>query len=74
MQGLRICDRFGFNLPQNSGGKTIQSPLLTDYNEFIYDLHKTDWIETNSDKGLSNYEPDEWIDNILKNCMDLEKD
>ena len=55
MKGLRIFDRFGFNLPK-AEVKRQDARVVTDYQDWHYDMAKYDWI---NDKGerLSDYTP-----------------
>jgi len=55
MKGLRIFDRFGFNLPK-SEVKREAARVITEYQEWHYDMSKYGWV---NDKGerLINYTP-----------------
>ena len=43
MKDKRIFDRFGFNVPQQEKITRIPSKLLSNYNEWEYNLKIGDW-------------------------------
>ena len=55
MKGKRIFDRFGFNLPASEKTNNIPVKLLSDYNEWEYDMTSTDWINVYSGEQLCRY-------------------
>lgn len=67
MQGLRIFDRFGFNLPKESGVPKVNSKVVKDYDEWVFDPKQSDWVNTESDETLTKYVPDPKMLDILNN-------
>jgi plasmid rolling circle replication initiator protein Rep len=54
LQGHRIFDRFGFNLPKKNK-PTRKQTVLTDYSELKYDSKKFDWVKNDTDEVLTGY-------------------
>jgi hypothetical protein len=52
MKGIRLFDRFGFNLPKREN--ITSNKILTDYDTFEYDIKVMDWIDTESELRLSD--------------------
>lgn len=68
MKGLRIFERFGFNLPKtNREGK---STLFNQYKEWEFDPKLLDWINKMSDNKLSGYVPSNELINLLTSNID----
>lgn len=55
MKGLRIFDRFGFNLPKNQNSRP-GARVITDFQEWRYDIEKFDWFNSKGEK-LTEYAP-----------------
>ena len=53
MKGLRLFERFGFNLPKRK--KDIIIKELSEYDILSYDSKKGDWIDSESELRLSEY-------------------
>ncbi len=53
MKGLRLFERFGFNLPK--GQKDNITKHLSEYDTLKYDNQTFDWIDTESELRLSSY-------------------
>ena len=68
MNGLRLFDRFGFNLPKQQ--KTSTTKILSDYDTLNYDVKNMDWIDTESELKLSNYNLPAELQNILNKNLD----
>ncbi len=71
-EGVRVFDHFGFKGIGNSQKESIPAKIAVEYKEFIYDASKTDWIESISQEKLTGFIPDDYIQNILENCLDTE--
>ncbi len=71
MQGIRLFERFGFNLPKENR-PIKQATLLNDFNEYLYNSSRIDWIDTNSNQSLSNYVPTLELEYLLKKFIDSE--
>lgn len=70
MNGHRIFDRFGFNLPKVQklpGGKRTR---LTEYKELVYDPHLFDWMDSETEKLLSGYVPTRELVAIFESNID----
>lgn len=57
MRGLRIFERFGFNLPQASKTKRENSKVVQEYDEWVFKATHFDWVNTENDGCLSDYKP-----------------
>jgi len=42
------------------------SKVISDFQNYQYDLSKTDWVEEGTDMTLTDYVPDEWLMNMLR--------
>ena len=71
MKGIRIFDRFGFNLPS---AVKIKNPatLLNEYEELTFDLYQTDWINNRDGSRLSDYQAPQKLKNLLKYSINTE--
>lgn len=68
MQGLRIFERFGFNLPITINDSNTAIVKLFD--EWIFDLSCFDWVNTNTGELLTNYNPPFELTFLLDNCIE----
>ena len=71
MRGLRIFERFGFNLPQKNKAIT-GARLVTGYSEWEFDSKQFDWVNSENDNKLINYTPDPKLIELLENRIDKE--
>lgn len=71
MQGLRIFDRFGFNLSKENNSNEINSKVIKDYDEWEFDPKQSDWINTENNESLSKYIPTSQLLEILNNRTDI---
>ena len=71
MKGLRIFDRFGFNLPKE---EKIKNPatLLTEYEELNFDLYETDWINKTNGSRLTDYQAPQELKNLVQYSINTE--
>ncbi|MDD7886126.1 protein rep [Flavivirga sp. 57AJ16] len=67
MKGKRIFDRFGFNLPKSLNTEEIPAKLLSDYNEWEYDIASADWINILTGEKLCGYELPPYLNAVLEN-------
>jgi hypothetical protein len=72
MQGLRIFERFGFDLPKENSRKETQATVIKSYGEWIFDPSYFDWINADSEQRLSNYEPLAQLIELLNNRIDTD--
>ncbi len=70
MQGRRVFDRFGFNLPKTSSNKG-EFTFLEEYAKMVYNTNLHDW-QNYSGSLLTGYLPDSDLDNLLRNNIDTE--
>jgi len=70
MKGLRIFDRFGFNLPKEKEKRVSGSRLVNDFHEWIFLPEYYDWHSTENELVLSAYVPTNEILKILENNVD----
>ena len=71
MQGLRIFERFGFNLPKGTKHKNSKSAIAKEYYEWIYDLRYSDWLNSENELTLTGYEPEPKLLNLLEKNIDI---
>jgi hypothetical protein len=64
MKGLRIFDRFGFN-PLKEEKTKMPATLVTEYEEFKFNVAETDWIEETSGNKLTSYQVPQELKNLL---------
>ncbi|WP_152269641.1 protein rep [Agriterribacter humi] len=74
MKGLRIFDRFGFNLPPNLLKNEAHSTLVTDFKEWVYDIKTFDWRNTKTGEFLTKFHPMFNLLVLLELGIDVEKE
>lgn len=57
MQGIRIFDRFGFDLPKEVNKGEIGATVITNFKEWMYDSKTFDWHNVNTGETLTKYHP-----------------
>ena len=72
MKGIRLFDRFGFNLTNSQFAENNLSTIFSEYSEMSYDVEIDDWIEEDSGSLLTEYTPDEELFQLLEYGMDTE--
>lgn len=70
MKGLRIFERFGFNLPKEEIVKPAAVSLVKDYQVWEYDLKRFDWFNF-SGKKLTDFDPVSQLIELLTNKIDI---
>ncbi len=70
MKGLRIFDRFGFNLQKVSKAES-KTFIVNDYEQWIYEPQLRDWLNSDNDVRLSNYQPPIGLIDLLINNINL---
>ena len=73
-KGHRIIDRFRFNLPKSTQSKENIITKLVDYDEAVYSLKNTDWVNEETGELLGNYKLDPELRDLLKNKIDTSID
>lgn len=71
MKGIRIFERFGFNLPKQEP-KQSSYKLIEDYKEWEFDLTNTDWINTNTGEFLTGFESTPELNYLLTDSINKE--
>lgn len=67
MKGLRLFERFGFNLPKTNRPK--HEKLLHEYTQLKYDAGICDWIDAETEQKISNYTLPPELKKLLENNM-----
>jgi hypothetical protein len=70
MRGLRLLERFGFDLPVNKTQESKTSIQFTDYEELHYYLEIMDWINEDTGEPLSGFKPTFELQNMLAHRID----
>ncbi|MGZ5191401.1 MAG: hypothetical protein ACXWCZ_10300, partial [Flavisolibacter sp.] len=68
MKGLRIFERFGFNLTARSN-RSSQVSLIGDYTQWVYDLRQADWVNCDGQK-LTDFAPLFQLMELLNNNIE----
>ena len=71
MKGLRIFERFGFNLPRKDPTKPAGVSIVKEYDEWIFDLKQFDWINYEG-KKLTDFNPLMQLIELLNNNIDIQ--
>jgi hypothetical protein len=70
MRGLRIFDRFGFNLPKANKPDPENSKVVQEYEEWVFEAKHFDWLNTENEECLSDYKPVSELIHLLNNNID----
>jgi hypothetical protein len=57
MQGLRIFERFGFNLPKENPIHATRVTVIKEYDEWVYESKCFDWCNTRTGENLTKFHP-----------------
>lgn len=74
MRGLRLFERFGFDLPKDNQKNKPNARVTIDYQEFIYVPEFHNWQYTDSEQTLFGYVPEQVVKELLENCIDKERE
>lgn len=69
MKGLRIFDRFGFDLPKTKH-KMRFPKVVVDYAEWVFDPTYQDWLNTENELNLTAFHADPALLYLLENKVD----
>lgn len=72
MKGVRLFDRFGFNLPKVD--KEQKTNVLFEYDTMKYNNQIFDWIDTDTNLTLTNHNLPLELLEFLNNSFDLEQE
>lgn len=72
MKGVRIFERFGFDLPKQPVIELSKSKIVVDYYSWEFSSQYFDWLNTENELILSGYTPDANVAYLLKNAIDTE--
>lgn len=70
MKGLRIFDRFGFDLPKEAKER-IGARVVNDFYDWVFSPENFDWLNTENELTLTGYTPSNALRNILENNIDM---
>lgn len=70
MKGLRIFERFGFDLPKETGKPTSSAKVVNEYFEWQFVPEFFDWCNVDNELVLSAFAPTAELSNLLGNCID----
>ena len=70
MKGLRIFERFGFNLPKGRSATPTAVSIVKDYQFWEYDLKRFDWINPEG-KKLTDFDPVSQLIELLTYNIDI---
>jgi hypothetical protein len=71
MKGLRIFDRFGFDLPQGQAMIQRKANVVFEFQDWDFEPLKMDWVNTASQKPLTDFAIAPELSLILSHNMDL---
>lgn len=74
MKGLRIFERFGFNLPKETQIKPIGARVVSGHTEWIYLPQYMDWQNAENELVLAAYTPKPELLRLLENNINLESE
>ncbi len=70
MKGIRIFDRFGFNVSTCTNYVSPGAFVVHDFKEWDFDIMLFNWVDNNGNK-LIDYQPEAKLLDILENKIDL---
>lgn len=70
MKGLRIFERFGFDLPKNSEREIVPACIVQDYCEWIFLPEYFDWVNVENGHNLTDFHPEASLIRLLENNID----
>ncbi len=71
MQGKRLFDRFGFNLPHRTNKSTL-SHWVNNYEKWQYSAQECDWVNEATDQTLTGYALPMQLRHLLQECINTE--
>jgi len=71
MKGLRLFERFGFDLPKSSNSNHHKKTIMDNPQEWEYDAKQNDWINTKTGNNLTGYSPNHFLTILLSNNVDM---
>ena len=73
MEGIRIFDRFGFDLPKAPLKERKGARVVTEFSKWVFSPQYFDWLNTENELTLSGYDPSADLRNLLENRIDKEQ-
>jgi len=70
MDGYRLFDRFGFNLPKHSPKPKVLPSFLQNYEDVVFDKIANDWVNYDTGELLTGYKPTPQLEFLLNNHID----
>ena len=71
MKGLRIFERFGFNLPAAAVREKTVS-IVKEYEEWVFEAKYFDWYNVTTGESLIDFNPDPGLQELLGNCINTD--
>lgn len=71
MKGLRIFERFGFNLPKEKPKKPAPVSIVKDYQVWEYDMQRYDWFNAAGER-LTSFDPVSQLLQLLSERIDVD--
>lgn len=71
MKGKRLFDRFGFNLPSGKAVKAAKFLTINTYDEWVFTNENSDWVNLETEAGLSGYKLPDKLNFLLNEKLDL---
>lgn len=72
MKGVRIFERFGFDLPATNNLRDSKTSLLDQYEEWEYYPKHSDWLNSTGERSLAGYIPPFELSNLLEGHIDTQ--
>jgi len=70
LDGSRLFDRFGFNLPKSAHRKKTKPTFLQNYEEVAFDNVANDWVNHETGELLTGYVPTSQLEFLLNQHID----
>ena len=70
LQGHRLFERFGFNLPKSIEPAAKNITILPDYEQWEFERKKTDWINIRNNDAYSGYKPPTELKELFEKRID----
>lgn len=74
MWGKRLFDRFGFNLPKSQKPEAVPYKIVTDYEEWLFDLKSNNWLHSENELVLTDYVMSAELEELLEYHINTEKE
>lgn len=72
MKSHRLFERFGFNLPPNAKAVPFGARIVTDFEEWFFDIKSNNWLHSENELTLTDSTYDHLLMSYLENSIDKE--